>query len=1366
MAALTRILNNQIYNSTIVGHQKIVPGTLTGSLFASNVTVPGDLLIAGNLFVLGTSAYTAISSTNTYVNDPTIVLNNGYSATNVYDIGFIFNRGTSQNQAIIWDESATEFALVGTTDTGTVYGNIATSNYATLHVGNLTVDYTIGITTLNASGNVNAANFSTTGDLAVNGGDITTSATSFNLLNTGATTVTAFGAGNVVTLGATTGTLTVNNPTLVGSQPTQDIYNTVATTVNAFGAANVLTIGATSGTASIRNANIWFPNATTIGNGQDTVTLYPLPATVTTFNSGTLVTLGASTGTLVLNNPDISSPRTSVNLLNANVATLNLAGAGTLVTVGANTGTLVLNNPDVSSPRTLVNLLNANVVTLNVGGAVTNLTLSTQTGGTANIGTANISFPSATNFSASQSTIGLFNTPTTVNAFQSATALVLGSTAGKITLQNAITEITSKANVLSTADAISSTSAALTVAGGASIAQTLIVGGVMYANASAATTTQGTGAIVVPTGGISVAGNANIAGQATITGATQLNSTLTAGGITRITNTTNATDFTTGALIVSGGAGFARDVFIQGNLYVTNIAATNYSVLSVQDPMVFLQSANAFPYSYDIGLYSNFIGGESNIAQFSGTVRDATDGYWKFFSNITTEPLGTVIFSGTEKYDGIKAGNLVLSDTTLSTSTSTGVLVVSGGVGIAGNINHGGVYLDTSSSNYIFANTPATVDAFKSATALTLGATTGTTTIRSPALVGSQTTQNVFNTGATIVNFAGEGNVTMGAGAGVTAIRGRANVQATTVSVSPTGGALVVGGGIGAGGNIFFGGAYLGSTSSNFIFAPTPTTANLLSAATTIKFGSTSGDIALRTPVISSPQGTLSLFDGNVTTMGFAGSATTLVVGGTSGIAHFRNANIWLPNATTLDGSSTAISLFTQAATSASVLTQANVTLGGSVGVSAIQNPVIRLPNASNVWVGSTTLDFANTVVTTLNIAGDATQINLGATTGETNVRNSLEVAGVLFANSTASTTSTTSGSIVSAGGLGLAGAIVAGGSATFNDSLTSTPFQVKGVATTSLIYADTALGAIVFGGSNVTPTLGSVVKFNSTDTIQLPIGSSAQRPGNTGNVDLAGMLRFNTTINDVEYYNGTAWEGTSAAITVITDRQFVGNVGGGFGNVDGVNSVFTLDANATTASTLVTVDGIVQLPVTDYSVSGTTLTFVTPPGTESTVDARVLTTTTVIESLLNGDGTTKLSVSDSGVEIALGDTLTASLTVNTAGDLNLLTGNKLTYTQPAVNIVANNTSYVISTFSQTAYTTAKYVVSAKKDATNFESSEALVVTDGAGNAFVTTYGIINNGTRMGVISANVVAGNVNVYYTTTTNMTNANVKAMGTYIV
>ena len=149
--ALTRILNNQIYSKTIIASQKIADGTITGSLFSSNVTVPGDFLITGNLFVLGTSAYTTVASTNTYVNDPLIVLNNGFAGSNTYDEGLVFNRGTSQNRALIWSEYFQEFRIIGTTETGTTYGNVTANNFANLHIGNLIVDYALTTGSLNTS---------------------------------------------------------------------------------------------------------------------------------------------------------------------------------------------------------------------------------------------------------------------------------------------------------------------------------------------------------------------------------------------------------------------------------------------------------------------------------------------------------------------------------------------------------------------------------------------------------------------------------------------------------------------------------------------------------------------------------------------------------------------------------------------------------------------------------------------------------------------------------------------------------------------------------------------------------------------------------------------------------------------------------------------------------------------------------------------------------------------------------------------------------------------------------------------------------------------------------------------------------------
>jgi hypothetical protein len=63
-------------------------------------------------------------------------------------------------------------------------------------------------------------NLTTTGDIAVNGGDITTTATTFNLVNTTATTVNFAQAAATISAGATTGSFTIRNGSLVLSNST------------------------------------------------------------------------------------------------------------------------------------------------------------------------------------------------------------------------------------------------------------------------------------------------------------------------------------------------------------------------------------------------------------------------------------------------------------------------------------------------------------------------------------------------------------------------------------------------------------------------------------------------------------------------------------------------------------------------------------------------------------------------------------------------------------------------------------------------------------------------------------------------------------------------------------------------------------------------------------------------------------------------------------------------------------------------------------------------------------------------------------------------------------------------------------------
>jgi len=158
-----------------------------------------------------------------------------------------FNVDLSGNVSMTGDinfQNATNFSLQDdTADAFTI--KEGTNKYVDIDTTNGSELITLG------TGNVDIDN-----DLNIDGGDLTTNQTTFNLLETNATTVNAFGTATAIDVGATSGTFTLNNPTLVGTQTTQNVFNATATTVNAFGAASVLNIGAAAGTTTLRSSTL------------------------------------------------------------------------------------------------------------------------------------------------------------------------------------------------------------------------------------------------------------------------------------------------------------------------------------------------------------------------------------------------------------------------------------------------------------------------------------------------------------------------------------------------------------------------------------------------------------------------------------------------------------------------------------------------------------------------------------------------------------------------------------------------------------------------------------------------------------------------------------------------------------------------------------------------------------------------------------------------------------------------------------------------------------------------------------------------------------------------------------------------------
>jgi hypothetical protein len=133
-----------------------------------------------------------------------------------------------------------------------------------------------------------------------------------------------------------TGDLAVNGGDVTTTATTATLFNTNATTLSFAGAATTLTIGATSGTATIRNATVAITNAATVGS--------------------TLAVTGDTTltGDLAVNGGDLTTSASTFNLL-ASPTTVNIAAAGTSVTIGASTGqTAVRNDLVIGTGKTII----------------------------------------------------------------------------------------------------------------------------------------------------------------------------------------------------------------------------------------------------------------------------------------------------------------------------------------------------------------------------------------------------------------------------------------------------------------------------------------------------------------------------------------------------------------------------------------------------------------------------------------------------------------------------------------------------------------------------------------------------------------------------------------------------------------------------------------------------------------------------------------------------------------------------------------------------------------------------------------------------------------------------------------------------
>jgi len=888
--------------------------------------------------------------------------------------------------------------------------------------------------------------------------------------------------------------------------------------------------------------------------------------------------------------------------------------------------------------------------------------------------------------------------------------------------------------------ATSTTTGALRVHGGAGIQGKLWAGGNIVADSGTVSTTYTNGALVVPgNGGVGIGGNLHVRGESEFTGNITGGNILLSGNINVTVGAVQSSygvfygDPTTGIdALYAGKTGFTflpNVVFqMSGDLdsYLqTNFQNINSGSSASTDFVLTADNGNDTDGFLDLGInssnyndpnYPGFYPNDAYLIHHSGL----STGNLVIFSHTT----GTVIklhvgdYGDANVQASVTDQGFKVNAATTSTSTTSGALQVNGGAGIQGNLYVQGLIQAGSASFASINNTP-------------IGNATPST--------GTFTDFNASS--AVITNFS-SGNVLLTGGYA----ENLANVYATTGQFTnlSSGNAVVTGGYIDStpiGPNVASSGNFT-TANATLVTAYAITVADLNTTT-----GNILGNLSAANVVVSN-----SIYAANIITTGTSGnisganvvSASTFIATGNITANYFIGniktsyAEITGGFAQNLDNVYSILGQFTN-------LSSGNVIITGGY--------LDNTPIGTNVAAPGS--------FTTLSTGGLQAQA-IGNVTPGTGAFTTLTSSstfssqGNIVAGSGTTSTSTVTGALVvsGSGGIGVGGNVNVGANGIFNDNQSATGyFVVKGNTNSTLLYvkAGSVYDQVVLGGSGFLGSFdaGAKLVINSTDSLKLPVGTTGQRPSSAGFTDVAGMIRFNSTSNALEYYDGTMWQAPGVSFTVISSEQFSLQTGNPNGNVDGINSSFTLTYSGTTNGTIVTINGVVQLPTSAYSITGgTTLTFTEPPAIGDVIDVRVLTTTSEVTSLAGSTGYYTVLANNTSVAVTTGPTQANVTTQWIANGAEVNSSGNVLITTSAV-------ATDVDSWSINTYSSAEYLVTATIKDTNIRQiCKVYVVHDNSTATFDQVSNVATSGNSLIAFSATVSSGNVLLQGNATNNNT------------
>jgi len=400
------------------------------------------------------------------------------------------------------------------------------------------------------------------------------------------------------------------------------------------------------------------------------------------------------------------------------------------------------------------------------------------------------------------------------------------------------------------------------------------------------------------------------------------------------------------------------------------------------------------------------------------------------------------------------------------------------------------------------------------------------------------------------------------------------------------------------------------------------------------------------------------------------------------------------------------------------------------------------LANVYATTAQATNLSSGNVILT----GGYADNVAIGANTAATGAFTTLKTSGVTTHNAnvviatTTPTTSTTTGALVVQGGAAFQSNAIFGFGANINTGKNSgngADFYVSGKSDSTLIWAHAGSsydGVMIGGSGNVNGFYnGAKLTINSNDSMLLPVGDNSGRPG----TPIEGMFRYSYASHAIEWYNGTSWQGASTSFTPVTDQTIT---------ADGVNNTFSMSPYGTTAASMVSINGVVQIPTIAYSTfsGNSNIVFSEIPAAGDIIDIRVMTTTSTIGFLQSTTGAYQFAVTDGvGAQV-----LTGSSGASTVATTTWLAGGQMVSNIANVSVSSANTATTIDTVNNTNYRSAKYLVQATNGA-NYQIQEALVISNGT-TATITAYGTVQTNSNLGVLTATQSGSNTLVQFIAT----------------